>query len=296
MQSFSKISLSLPIFSQNNFVMNIRVVKGNGEKVTFDAEKIRQALSFSGVDEEVIDKITAQVESRIYDGISTKKIYQIAFDLLKRDSYRNAGRYSLKKAIMELGPTGYPFEVFVGKIFETMGYEVETGVIVQGKCIRHEVDVIARKPGEMIMVECKFHSDSRTKSGVQVPLYIQSRFMDVKAAWENQYGKDIRYRGGVVCNTRFSDDALQYANCAGLLLISWDYPAETGLKYWIDKTGLQPVTSLISLTKRDKQFLLEREIVLCNQLEENKEVLKKMGMTDFQIRKILNEASNLTAK
>lgn len=184
----------------------------------------------------------------------------------------------------------------MGKIFETMGYEVETGVIVQGKCIRHEVDVIARKPGEMIMVECKFHSDSRTKSGVQVPLYIQSRFMDVKAAWENQYGKDIRYRGGVVCNTRFSDDALQYANCAGLVLISWDYPAETGLKYWIDKTGLQPVTSLISLTKRDKQFLLEKEIVLCNQLEENKEVLKKMGMTDFQIRKILNEASNLTAK
>jgi Holliday junction resolvase-like predicted endonuclease len=276
--------------------MNIRVVKGNGEKVTFDPEKIRQALSFSGADEELIDKITAQVESRIYDGISTKKIYQIAFDLLKKDSYRNAGRYSLKKAIMELGPTGYPFEVFVGKIFETMGYEVETGVIVQGKCIRHEVDVIARKPGEMIMVECKFHSDSRTKSGVQVPLYIQSRFMDVKAAWENQYGKDIRYRGGVVCNTRFSDDALQYANCAGLVLISWDYPAETGLKYWIDKTGLQPVTSLISLTKRDKQFLLEREIVLCNQLEENKEVLKKMGMTDFQIRKILNEASNLTAK
>jgi Holliday junction resolvase-like predicted endonuclease len=276
--------------------MNIRVVKGNGEKVTFDPEKIRQALSFSGADEELIDKITAQVESRIYDGISTKKIYQIAFDLLKKDSYRNAGRYSLKKAIMELGPTGYPFEVFVGKIFETMGYEVETGVIVQGKCIRHEVDVIARKPGEMIMVECKFHSDSRTKSGVQVPLYIQSRFMDVKAAWENQYGKDIRYRGGVVCNTRFSDDALQYANCAGLVLISWDYPAETGLKYWIDKTGLQPVTSLISLTKRDKQFLLEKEIVLCNQLEENKEVLKKMGMTDFQIRKILNEASNLTAK
>ncbi|MDO8952523.1 MAG: ATP cone domain-containing protein [Draconibacterium sp.] len=276
--------------------MTIRVIKGNGEKVTFDPEKIRQALSFSGADEEVIDKITAQVESRIYDGISTKKIYQIAFDLLKRDSYRNAGRYSLKKAIMELGPTGYPFEVFVGKIFETMGYEVETGVIVQGKCIQHEVDVVGRKPGEMIMVECKFHSDSSTKSGVQVPLYIQSRFLDVKAAWENLYGKDIRYRGGVVCNTRFSDDAMNYGKCAGLVLISWDYPAETGLKYWIDKTGLQPVTSLISLTKRDKQYLLEREIVLCSQLEENKEILKKMGMTDFQIRKILNEASNLTAK
>ncbi len=292
---FPVFSRSLSIFDQNIMVMNIRVVKGNGEKVTFDAEKIRQALSFSGADEDLIDKITAQVESRIYDGISTKKIYQIAFDLLKRDSYRNAGRYSLKKAIMELGPTGYPFEIFVGKIFESMGYEVETGVIVQGKCIQHEVDVIARKPGEMIMVECKFHSDSSTKSGVQVPLYIHSRYLDVKAAWEEQYGKDLRYRGGVVCNTRFSDDALQYAKCAGLVLISWDYPEDTGLKYWIDKTGLQPLTSLISLNKKEKQFLLGKGIVLCSQLKDNKELLNEMGITDFQIRKVLLEAGNLIA-
>jgi hypothetical protein len=145
------------------------------------------------------------------------------------------------------------------------------------------------------MVECKFHMDSYTKSGVQVPLYIHSRYLDVKAAWEEQYGKDLRYRGGVVTNTRFSDDAQQYAKCAGLVLISWDYPADTGLKFWIDKTGLQPVTSLLSLTKKDKQFLLGKGVVLCSQLEENKELLKEIGITDFQIRKILNEAANLMA-
>jgi hypothetical protein len=174
-----------------------------------------------------------------------------------------------------------------------MGYEVETGVIVQGKCVQHEVDVIARKPGEMIMVECKFHMDSFTKSGVQVPLYIHSRYLDVKAAWENQYGKDLRYRGGVVCNTRFSEDALQYAKCAGLVLISWDYPLDTGLKYWIDKTGLYPVTSLISIAKKDKQKLLEKGIVLCSQLEENQQVLREMGLTENQIKKIIREAGNL---
>jgi hypothetical protein len=276
--------------------MNIRVVKGNGEKVTFDSEKIRQALNYSGAEKEVIDKITAQVESRIYDGIPTKKIYQMAFDLLKRDSLRNAGRYSLKKAIMEMGPTGFPFEIFVGKMFETMGFEVETGVIVQGKCVKHEVDVIARKPGEMIMVECKFHSDNQAKSGVQVPLYVQSRYMDVKSAWEEQFGKNIRYRGGVVCNTRFSDDALQYAKCAGLVLISWDYPTETGLKYWIDKTGLHPVTSLISLNKKDKQHLLEKGVVLCNQLIENPNVLQEMNFAETQIKKIIREAENLIKK
>jgi Holliday junction resolvase len=197
---------------------------------------------------------------------------------------------------MELGPTGFPFEVFVGKIFETMGYKVENGVIVQGKCIQHEVDVVAKKPGEMIMVECKFHSDSLSKSSVQVPLYIQSRYLDVKAAWEEQYGKDIHYRGGVVCNTRFSEDAMNYAKCAGLILISWDYPEDTGLKYWIDKTGLHPVTSLISITKAQKQKLLEKRIVLCSQLKENRNILEEIGMTQNQIKKVIREAGNLIAE
>lgn len=273
--------------------MTIQVTKGNGEKVLFDREKLKQALALSGAAPEETERIARAVETRIYNGIPTKKIYQMAFDLLKRESHKIAGRYRLKNAIMEMGPTGFPFEVFVGKIFETMGYEVETGVIVQGKCVQHEVDVIARKPGEMIMVECKFHMDSSSKSGVQVPLYIQSRYLDVKAAWEKQYGKNLKYQGGVVTNTRFSDDAIQYGKCAGLVLISWDYPLETGLKYWIDKTGLQPVTSLISLTKKDKQFLLEKGIVLCSQLFENEPLLKEMGLGEIQIKKILREATNL---
>jgi len=273
--------------------MNIQVTKGNGEQVYFDREKLKQALASSGVGAEEQEKIATNVEARIYHGITTKKIYQMAFDLLKSGSHKMAGRYRLKNAIMEMGPTGFPFEVFVGKIFETMGYQVETGVIVQGKCVQHEVDVIARKPGEMIMVECKFHMDSSTKSGVQVPLYIHSRYLDVKAAWEEKYGKNISYKGGVVTNTRFSDDAISYATCVGLKVISWDDPLATGLKYWIDKNGLQPVTSLISLTKKDKQFLLEKGIVLCSQLEENLVVLREMGLTENQISKTITEARNL---
>jgi len=273
--------------------MTIQVTKGNGEKVLFDPEKLKQALASSGAEIAEQEKITSQVESKLFDGIHTQKIYQMAFDLLKKESHKIAGRYSLKNAIMEMGPTGLPFEIYVGKIFETMGYEVETGVFVQGKCIQHEVDVIARKPGEMIMIECKFHMDSSANSGVQVPLYVQSRYLDVKASWEKQYGKDIRYRGGVVTNTRFSDDAMNYGKCAGMMLISWNYPADTGLKYWIDKNKLHPVTCLISLTKKEKQYLLEKGIVLCSQLEENINLLHEMGITEIQIKKIIREAGNL---
>jgi hypothetical protein len=276
--------------------MNIHVTKGNGEKVLFDPEKLKQALASSGAGIAEQEKITSQVASKLFEGIPTRKIYQMAFDLLKKESYKTAGRYGLKNAIMEMGPTGFPFEVFVGKIFETMGYDVETGVIVQGKCIQHEVDVIARKPGEMIMVECKFHSDNKTNSGVQVPLYVRSRYLDVKAAWEEKYGTNITYKGGVVTNTRFSNDAMNYGKCAGLVLISWDYPSDTGLKYWIDKTGLHPLTSLISLTKKEKQQLLEKEIVLCSQLNENQDVLREMGLNENQINKIIREAGNLIAE
>ena len=276
--------------------MAINVIKGNGEKVPYDRKKLKLALESSGAGIIEQDRIANEVEAKIYEGISTKKIYLMAFDLLKKESQKMAGRYRLKNAIMEMGPTGFPFEVFVGKIFETLGYEAETGVIIEGKCLQHEIDVVARKPGEMLMVECKFHSDPGTKSGIQVPLYVHSRYLDVKAAWEEKYGKDLRYRGGVVTNTRFSDDALKYGKCSELVLISWDYPSDTGLKYWIDKTGLQPVTSLISLSKKEKQFLLEKGIVLCSQLVENKILLKELGLNEFQISKILKEAANLVEK
>ena len=125
--------------------MNIQVVKGNGEKVSFDSEKLKQALRNAGAETAEQERITRQVLTKLYNGIPTRKIYQMAFDLLKRKSHKIAGRYQLKNAIIQLGPTGYPFEVFVGKIFETMGYQVETGVIVQGKCIQHEVDHLKGK-------------------------------------------------------------------------------------------------------------------------------------------------------
>lgn len=274
--------------------MNLHVTKGNGEKVLFDPGKLKQALSSSGADTQEQERITAAVQSELYEGIPTRKIYQLAFGLLKKESLKMAGRYRLKNAIMELGPTGFPFEKFVGKVLETQGYEVQTGVIVKGKCVQHEVDVVARKGMEMLMVECKFHSDNLTKSGVQVPLYIHSRFLDVKAAWEKQYGTGLQYRGGVVTNTRFSDDAMSYGSCAGLMMISWDYPLGDGLKHLIDQSGLHPVTSLISLTKAQKQQLLDNKIVLCSELVGARDLLSEMGVQEKQINRILRGARNLT--
>jgi len=274
----------------------IRVKKNNGEYAAFNIEKLERALQRSGASSFEIEEVIRQMQAKLYDGITTKKIYQIAYAILRKRSQRVAGRYRLKKAIMELGPTGYPFEKFVGKLFEADGYKAVTGVQVEGKCVGHEVDVVAEKGNKKFMVECKFHSDTRKKSDVKVALYIHSRFLDVSAKWKvDENIPKMVYKGMVVTNTRFSEDAMQFGKCAGLKVVSWDYPQGNSLKDWIDRSGYHPITSLASLRHKEKQYLLEEGIVLCRQLSSDFSVLDKMKLSSLRLRKIKQETLDLVS-
>ncbi|NOX84938.1 MAG: ATPase [Chlorobi bacterium] len=270
----------------------IFITKANGDREPFDRDKMIRALKNSGVSDEECNRIVGEVEKRLYDGITSRKIYQMAYGLLKkRKSYREAGRYRLKKAIFDLGPSGFPFEKFVGRLFEYFGYEVKTGQVIQGKCVQHEVDVVAIKPGEQVIVECKFHHDYRGKTNVQVPLYIHSRFKDIKEKWSlDEKYKHLNVRGYVVTNSRFTLDAIQYAECAGLEVISWDYPKNGSLKYFIDKSGFHPVTSLRSLNKSQKKLILEEGIVLCRELINQPDIMRKLGLSEQTVSKVIKEA------
>ena len=97
---------------------NINVTKASGVQDIYSAEKLSRSLAKSVAGEQLIDNILYKIESILYDGITTKQIYQTAFDLLKKDSRSNAGRYNLKRAIMAIGPSGFPFEQYIGAIFE----------------------------------------------------------------------------------------------------------------------------------------------------------------------------------
>jgi len=275
----------------------ISIIKTSGERVKYDRDKLIAALRNSGAEEEQINRVVATVEKRVYDGISSRKIYEMAYSMLKKESHRFAGRYKLKKAIFELGPSGFPFETFVGRLFESFGYEVKTGQHIQGKCVQHEVDVVAINPGEQIIIECKFHSDYNGKTNVQVPLYIDSRFRDIEAEWvrEKKYEK-LNVKGFVVTNSRFTLDAIQYAECAGLGLISWDYPKQSSLKHYIDESGLHPLTSLHSLKKHEQKSLLEKGIVLSRELLDRSDLMKEIGIDENRIGRIRNEAQHLIIK
>lgn len=272
--------------------ISILVTKGNGEKAPFDVQKLINSLSRTGASSEIIEKVINQVGQNLVDGISTHKVYQMAYSILRKKSHRAAGKYRLKKAIFELGPTGYPFERFVGELLKNQGYQVEVGKIVQGHCVQHEVDVVAEKDNQKFMIECKFHQQPNRKSDVKVSLYIHSRFLDVEKEWKKKEAGDLKFhQGWIVTNTRFTADAIQFGTCAGLNMISWDYPDSGNLKERIDKSGLHPITALQTITKKEKQALLEHDLVLCRNL--NREMLLEIGIKEVKIKRILKEADEL---
>ena len=272
---------------------NIEITKSSGEKVKFSLEKLRASLKRSGADADLINQILDKVRDELYQGISTKEIYNRAFALLKKKKSYFASKYKLKKAIYELGPTGFPFENFIAAIFTYSGYKTDVGKILQGTCVLHEIDVVANKNGETTIVECKFHSEEGRNCNVKVPLYIAARFKDVKQHWDSKPHKTQLVAGYVVTNTRFTQDALQYGNCVGLKLLSWDHPKEDGLKDKIDRLGLYPITVSTLLTNREKQFLLSRDVVLCRDLIGDAFYLDHLGVSETRKERILNEIKQL---
>ncbi|MBL4939624.1 MAG: restriction endonuclease [Lutibacter sp.] len=272
----------------------IQLIKANGEKDIFQIDKLKLSLKKAGASELIVEKIAVEIETIVYNNITTKEIYKKAFDKLKKHSQFIASKYKLKKAIMELGPTGYPFEKFVSELLKHQGFKVKVGVIVQGNCVQHEVDVVAEKDNEHFMIECKFHSSFNTKCNVKIPLYIQSRFLDLEKQCVKQPSHKHKFhQGWVVTNTRFSKDAIQYGNCVGLKLISWDYPKKGSLKDLISISGLYPITCLHTLQKHEKQLLLNKNIVLCKQLCNNPTVLNQIHIRPNRLKKILEEAHAL---
>src|SRR5690606_39556118 len=94
----------------------MKVTKHSGHVVEFDGQKLRNSLLRAGAGETVADDIVDAVRKQIFDGMSTKKIYQLAFSMLKKVSGSHAARYNLRTAIQQLGPAGFFFEKFVAKI------------------------------------------------------------------------------------------------------------------------------------------------------------------------------------
>lgn len=272
----------------------INIIKYSGETEAFDIEKLKRSLRQAKASEQLVNEIAEEIQINLLDGMSTKSIYQMAYKMLKQKSKSGSARYKLKNAIMELGPTGYPFERFIGKILEYEGFKTEVGVVMQGHCITHEVDVAATKEDKHYFIECKFHSSQDRICNVKTPLYIQSRVKDLEVEWlKNKDHTPKSHKGWIYTNTRFSSDALQFGECVGLGMVSWDHPPLQSLKEKIEQSRLYPITVLASMTKKDKQEVLNKGVVLCREICEDPKLLDDINMTSSKKNRILKEVIEL---
>jgi hypothetical protein len=247
---------------------HVQVLKESGDFEGFNRRKILNSLLNSGVSHDEAEEILEKVLLTLTPPVTTKKLFKAARKYLRTCDITSTMRYSLKKAIFALGPTGFPFEIYVSRLLQAQGYSVEVGKQVQGRCVSHEVDVVARKGDTCYMVECKFHHNGKTNSGVQTALYVHARFMDIKSA-KAPCGPDnhVLYKGMLVTNTRFSSDAIEYAKCVGLKAIGWKHPDNESLEMLIDESKAYPVTVLSGLRKADIKALLDEGIVLISDFE-----------------------------
>lgn len=272
----------------------MKIVKHSGNIVEFKREKLRDSLLKSGASRSIVEDVISQIEKQLYEGISTKKIYKLAFGLLKKNANSHAARYNLRAAIQLLGPAGFFFEKYIAKLFQSEGYETLTNLSLQGRCVSHEVDVVVRKNNYLTMIECKFHAGRDAVSDVKVPMYILSRFNDLKSQRLAIFEEDnVLDNCFIITNNRFTADAIQFARCSNISLLSWDYPDNENLRDKIDRSQLYPVTCLTTLTLAEKDRLMNVGIILVKELLEDTDCLKSIDLSQNRVKNVIREASEL---
>jgi hypothetical protein len=271
------------------------ITKLDGESEPFEPRKLYESLLRAGASDSEAHDIVSLIEKKVTEGMTTTNIYRYALRLLRKMSRAPvAARYSLRRAVLDLGPSGYPFEQLLGEMFRLKGYNTTVGTTLQGRCISHEVDIVARKERELILVEAKFHNAQGFKTDVKVAMYVYARMIDLR---DNHYD-GLCPTGGtcsswLVTNTKFTENAIKYGKCTGMRLIGWGYPNEGNLQNLIEETKLHPLSCLTTLTQKERESMYQRGYVLCKDVTEDPNVLENAGVTGSKVDKVLQEAHRL---
>lgn len=237
----------------------ITVIKNSGEPEIFSEEKVLRSMRRVGLPSSLHPQVMQHIKERLYPNITTREIFSFILKFLKEKDQKSALRFNLKQAIFDLGPTGFPFEQYMARVFENTGFKASTNLNLMGECVNHEIDLLIEKDSKKAIVEAKFHNQPGHKTDVQVVLYTYARFLDlakkqdIDGVW-------------VVTNTHLTLDAINYGKCKNIQMIGWNYPEKGNLQDLIEEPALYPITILTALSDDDKRQLLEEKVVLCRDL------------------------------
>lgn len=268
------------------------IVKADGTVEPFDPAKLVSSLTRAGATARSAERIAHIILQSASTTVSSTEVYRKAFSMLRREARPAAARYALRRALLELGPSGHPFEDFVAEIFKAEGWTVEWRKIMQGRCVPHEMDIFATRGEEIIAGELKYHNDAFYKTDVKVALYVKARLDDVANCKPGSNSCAIT-RGVLITNTKFTRHAIDYGSCSGIELIGWNYPAEGNLFDRIVASGVYPVTTLTTLRRAEKKLLIDEGIVTTAALKERRDVLRTINVPPARIGGILAEIETL---
>ncbi len=269
---------------------HILITKADGARERFDPAKLERSLSHAGASTTVRARVLSQILHELQPLMTTEQIYRRAFELLKLGEVAPvAARYSMKRALFGLGPSGFPFEQFLAEVLRGHGWSVRTNMMLTGRCAPHEVDVLAEKNGKRVGIEAKFHNEPGGKTDIKDALYVHARYEDLRQAPLESSRVD---EGWLVTNTVFTRNAIRYARCSNLTILSWDYPRTRGLMTMIEEARVHPLTALTTLSDGEKRRLLENKVVLCKSIQ-MPHLLQEYGVAPGKIPLVLDEAQRL---
>lgn len=238
------------------------ITKTSGLKEPYEPAKIEASLSKIGATPLDIKKTLQEVGGILKPNTKSTDLYRCSLSVLRQYNPYAAARYSLKRAIMELGPGGFVFEKYISRVLQNYGYKTEVGVKMFGKCVSQEIDIVAHTANKKFMVECKYHNVLGTASDLKVMMYSQARFEDVRTAAEAGNFD----QAWLVTNTRVTSEAIKYAQCMNIKILAWQYPTRNSLEQIIDKKNLYPITILPSMTRQVLNKMLNSDLVMAEDL------------------------------
>jgi hypothetical protein len=276
---------SLPVF----------VTKADGSKQLFDREKVVKTCLRMGANRHTAYEVADEVETRLYDGIPTRKVLQMIFRLLRKHEPSVQHFLDLRKGL-SLMNSKPEFEKFVQILLAYHGFEVGPNQIIRGKCVGHEVDAIARKDGITYFVEAKHHSNYHAPTGLDESRIARAVLEDVTEGFV--LGKsDLKIdRAMIVTNTRYSEHASRYGKCRNILQIGWSSPKTLGLQNMIEEKKLYPLSCIKGLSSETKMKLVNSGIVLMKQLveEEPSKLAGETGISRENLKGIIEKAKTST--
>lgn len=262
-----------------------KVIKSSGDFEKFNPKKIYRTVRSAGGSKKLAHDASNEVKKMDKENLPSEEILEFLLKFLKREPGVSQ-RYNIKRAIMSLGPTGFPFEQYFARVLEYHGYKTTTDNKLKGKMIIEEVDIVATKKKKW-MVECKYHNETGTITKLHPALYTYARFLDLKS-----YKFDAPW---LVTNTKCSRDAVLYAKGVDLRITSWTYPKGESLQDLIMKEKLYPVTILNAVTRKILYKLYSSKIVIARDLigKSPDEISRRTRLDKKIILKLIDEAKEV---